>query len=170
MSNAADIETTVGTALAPLLKSAGGYLHKIQRFRGRNRDFVGFYDSAAPAMFVAVGSATFLRQGSPWPDATYEIQVTVLEQNERGETESIEGSGLSGEPGLYEMMEDVRGLLEGVATHVGSGRAEPMTVTSATAEAIKDLGIFVGVVTAAVVVRGAKASTSYSHSLVRDPI
>jgi hypothetical protein len=127
MSVFGDIEGAIAAALAPMLKSNGGTLVALRRFRGKAAEFGEHYNDARPCGFVGmVGTWTRALSQGHFADLTLPFAVTFLEANKRGEAAKVQGSGVAAEgPGLYELTEDAVALLDDAALRI-AGMSAPL--------------------------------------------
>jgi len=142
------LEDAVITALTPLLLSAlgggaSGYLEAVRPYQGDlspqadDEDLNRVLGGASPAVLVAIGddgSYGDVTLSRSMCDLKTTLEVLIVSANLRSPEAKARGDvsdGTGDDPGIYEIMEDVRGLLFGVEMGVdGVGFLIPSASTA----------------------------------------
>jgi hypothetical protein len=114
------IEDEFLAALAPMLKKNDGYLIQLRAFRGSLRQYDEFFKDAKPCAFLGIlGEYTAADGSAPFEDLELPVSVNFLDDNLRGESARVTGSGVAGEsPGLYGMLNDALALTQGMGLSI----------------------------------------------------
>lgn len=134
MSIRAQAEDAVIAALADLRKSAGGYLQALEPYQGTLEPGSDDADVAAtllgrrPAILVTTGDGEYKNASVSRriADHQFDIVLLVISGNLRSRVARARGDGFAADPGIYEIIEQVRDRLMGVEFGVdGLGFAVP---------------------------------------------
>jgi len=122
VSQRRDIENAVIRELSPLLRTRGRYLKAIEPYNGPlapeadDHDLVRVLLGRAPAVLVSTGSGDYDRVNIRRRMAQLDIQVEllVLSGNLRSGESRNRGDGFDPDPGVYQIIEDVREHIFGI--------------------------------------------------------
>ena len=113
------VENAVVAALNPLGKHNGQYLRTLRVYNGdltpgtEDEDFQRVTAGAMPAILVSTGDGVYerLTMGRV-ADRVFTIELLIGSTNLRSQENRFRGdSGLSNDPGIYQMLDDVRNLI-----------------------------------------------------------
>lgn len=138
------IEDAAIAALADLLLqdlggAATGYLKKVAPYAGELRspdpedvELKQLIENGTPCIGVSTGSGSYDRftaSDRPWADHSLTLELLIVSGNFRGAEERNRGDGgLGADPGIYQVMKDVRDLLWSSDLGAdGAGGARPVS-------------------------------------------
>ena len=128
------MEISVVTRLGPL-RMPSGYLQTIKVYQGAldpdpddDPDVARVAQGRSPAVLVTTGDGDYRDITLPLREATLEttVELLVFSSNLRSHEAKARGDGISRDPGIYQIIEDIRRLLFGVELGVpGVGYLRP---------------------------------------------
>lgn len=134
------VEDKVVELLSPLLLEGlpggdvGGYLASVQPYPGDlrpaedNPDFRALLAAGTPCIGVTTGDGAYgdIRLARLDADLDFTVELLVVSGNRRSADARIRGDGLSTDPGIYQVIEDIRALLSWIDLGVdGAGGVRP---------------------------------------------
>lgn len=115
---------------------AGGYLASVQPYPGdlsptaEDPDFKALLAAGTPCIGVTTGDGTYgdVRLARLDADLDFTVELLVVSGNRRSADARIRGDGVSADPGIYQVIEDVRALLSWIDLGVeGAGGVTPVS-------------------------------------------
>jgi hypothetical protein len=144
------IEALSSLKLEALGGSSEGYLQKIAPYQGdlspagdgEDGDIARVCGGRMPAVLVTTGDGAYLRasMGAEEIDEDTTVEILIVSGNLRSPEAAARGDGFSDDPGIYRMIEDIRGKLWGIDLHVsGAGPLIPQTSTARSRSGVRSI-------------------------------